>query len=63
MAYFFIENDQLYKKSFALPSLHCLVPREADYVLKEIHEGFVEAIRPKQPSPSKQFDQVITGLE
>ena len=38
-AYFFIENDRLYKKGFALPSLRCLNPEEADYVLREIHEG------------------------
>ena len=37
--YFFIENDQLYKKSFALPSFHCVTPNEVEYVLKEIHEG------------------------
>ena len=39
LAYFFIENDQLYKKGFALPSLCCLHPDEANYVLREIHEG------------------------
>ena len=38
-AHFFIENEQLYKKGFALPSLRCLDPEEAAYVLKEIHEG------------------------
>ena len=38
-AYFFIKNDQLYKKCFALPSLRCLTPKEANYVLREIHEG------------------------
>ena len=29
----------LYKKSFTLPYLRCLGPNEAEYVLKEIHEG------------------------
>ena len=38
-AYFFLESDQLYKKSFALLSLRCLTPDEANYVLREIHEG------------------------
>ena len=36
---FFLENDQLCKKSFALLSLCCLTPDEANYVLREIHEG------------------------
>ncbi|KAK3001139.1 hypothetical protein RJ639_021972 [Escallonia herrerae] len=29
----------LYKKSFSSPYLKCLSPREADYALREIHEG------------------------
>jgi hypothetical protein len=29
----------LYKKGFSLPYLRCLTPAEAEYVLKEIHEG------------------------
>ena len=37
--YFFIENEQLYKKSFAFPSLRCLHPDEANYVPREIHDG------------------------
>ena len=37
--YFFLENEQLYKKSFALPFLCCLTPNEANYVLREIHKG------------------------
>ena len=41
--YFYIENDQLYKKRFALPSLHYLNLEEADYVLRKIHEGICES--------------------
>ena len=37
--YFFIENEQIYKKGFTLPSLHCLNSDEANYVLREIHES------------------------
>uniref|UniRef100_A0A2N9J642 Uncharacterized protein n=1 Tax=Fagus sylvatica TaxID=28930 RepID=A0A2N9J642_FAGSY len=29
----------LYKKGFSFPYLRCLIPAEAEYVLKEIHEG------------------------
>lgn len=32
-------NDTLYKRSFTLPLLRCLLEEEADYVLQEIHEG------------------------
>ena len=39
LAYFFIKNEQIYNKGFALPSLHCLNPNEANYVLREMHEG------------------------
>ena len=38
-AYFFIENDKLYKKGFMLPSLCCFNSEEANYILREIHEG------------------------
>ena len=39
MAYFFLENRLLYKKSLALPSLRCLCLNKAKYVPWEIHEG------------------------
>ena len=29
----------LYKRGFSQPYLRCLVPEEANYVLREIHEG------------------------
>ncbi|OMO71662.1 hypothetical protein COLO4_28125 [Corchorus olitorius] len=32
-------DDEQYKKSFTLPLLKCVNLDEADYVLKEIHEG------------------------
>uniref|UniRef100_A0A2N9FH63 Uncharacterized protein n=1 Tax=Fagus sylvatica TaxID=28930 RepID=A0A2N9FH63_FAGSY len=34
-----LETGTLYKKSFSLPYLRCLAPDEANYVLREIHEG------------------------
>lgn len=36
--YLFLD-DTLYKKSFTIPLLRCLSEEEADYVLREIHEG------------------------
>ncbi|GFY91594.1 hypothetical protein Acr_07g0017900 [Actinidia rufa] len=38
-ARFCIFNGKLYKRSFSGPLLKCLQPEEAEYVLKEIHEG------------------------
>ncbi|XP_038715980.1 uncharacterized protein LOC120009442 [Tripterygium wilfordii] len=32
-------DGELYRRSFTLPYLRCLAPREADYVLREVHEG------------------------
>jgi len=36
---FTILNDELYKRGFSQPYLKCLGPGDAEYVLKEIHEG------------------------
>jgi ribonuclease HI len=36
---FTILQGTLYKKGFSLPYLRCLTPAEAEYVLREIHEG------------------------
>lgn len=32
-------GELLYKRSFTLPYLRCLSPGEADYVIREVHEG------------------------
>ena len=32
-------NDALYKRGFSQPYLKCLSPDEANYVLREVHEG------------------------
>ena len=34
-----ILNDKLYKRGFSQPYLKCLDPGDAEYVLREIHEG------------------------
>ena len=34
-----LNNDELYKRGFLLPYLKCLNPKEAMYILQEIHEG------------------------
>ena len=38
-ARYILIDDVLYKKSFSLPYLKCLGPKEAQYALREIHEG------------------------
>ncbi|KAK3018181.1 hypothetical protein RJ639_002799 [Escallonia herrerae] len=40
-----ISNGVLYKKSFSLPYLKCLTPKEADYALQEVHEENEENLR------------------
>ena len=32
-------DDKLYKRSYSLPLLKCLLPSKADYAMREVHEG------------------------
>ena len=36
---FVLIKDILYKKGFSHPYLRCLGPEEANYVMREVHEG------------------------
>ena len=36
---FVLIKDVLYKRGFSRPYLRCLVPEEAEYVMREVHEG------------------------
>ena len=36
---FYLENGMMYKCGFPMPLLMCLREEEADYVLRELHEG------------------------
>ena len=36
---FVLIKDVLYKRGFSRPYLRCLIPEEADYVMREVHEG------------------------
>ena len=36
---FMLIKDVLYKRGFSRPYLRCLSQNEADYVMKEVHEG------------------------
>ena len=36
---FVLIKDVLYKRGFSRPYFRCLVPEEAEYVMKEVHEG------------------------
>ena len=38
-ARYFLMDEVLYKRGFSQPYLRCLAPDEANYVLREIHEG------------------------
>lgn len=39
---FMLIGDILYKRGFSRPYLRCLVPNEANYVIKEVHKGVCE---------------------
>ena len=34
-----LKDEVLYKRGFSQPYLRCLAPNEANYVLREVHEG------------------------
>ena len=36
---YILMDDVLYKRGFSQPYLRCLAPDEANYVLREVHEG------------------------
>ena len=38
-ARYVLMDEVLYKRGFSQPYLRCLAPHEANYVLREIHEG------------------------
>ncbi|XP_074377335.1 uncharacterized protein LOC141718858 [Apium graveolens] len=38
-ARFFLEDNQLYRRTFSAPTLKCVDSDEADYCLREVHEG------------------------
>ncbi|KAL2510546.1 RNase H domain-containing protein [Abeliophyllum distichum] len=38
-AHFVLSEDVLYKRGYSMPLLRCMGVNEADYVLREIHEG------------------------
>ena len=38
-ARYVLMNEVLYKRGFSQPYLRCLAPDEANYVLREVHEG------------------------
>ena len=38
-ARYLLINEVLYKRGFSQPYLRCLAPDEANYVLREVHEG------------------------
>lgn len=41
-AQFILIKDILYKRDFSRPFLRCLSPEEANYVMREVHEGICE---------------------
>ncbi|XP_075478885.1 uncharacterized protein LOC142519741 [Primulina tabacum] len=56
----------LYKRSFSRPLLKCLGPKEADYVLREVHEGCCAELMRSVVSPCP-FDQwgfdIVGGID
>lgn len=34
-----INGKTLYKRGFSMPYLQCILPKEAEYILRNVHEG------------------------
>ena len=58
---FVIVDGELYKRSFSQPLLKCVWPREADYILREITKGYVEAVLGPKPLARRLFGKGIIG--
>ena len=41
-SWFVLMKDVLYKKGFSRPYLRCLGQEEANYIMREVHEGIYE---------------------
>ena len=41
-AHFVLIKVILYKRGFSQPYLRCFIPEEANYVMREVHEGVYE---------------------
>ena len=64
LAYFFIKNDQLYKKGFALPSLCCLNPKEANYVLRKNTRGYLwDSPRQSHCCPKGRLSRILLAKD
>ena len=52
LAKYILMDEVLYKRGFSQPYLRCLAPDEANYVLREVHEGVcgMYSIRASAPS-------------
>ncbi|XP_052185167.1 uncharacterized protein LOC127796806 [Diospyros lotus] len=54
---FVLVNWELYRRSFSQPLLKCIRPSEADYILREIHEGICESHIGARTLSQKAFRQ------
>ena len=41
-ACYVIYDDKLYMRGYSMPLLKCVVPLEAEYIIRDIHEGIYE---------------------
>ena len=56
-----VMNGKLYMRGYAMPYLRCLRPDEAEYVMREIHEGLCDNHLGKRSLVQKALRQGITG--
>nr|XP_023871127.1 uncharacterized protein LOC111983702 [Quercus suber] len=64
-ARFTLIKDILYKRGFSRPYMRCLIPEEADYVMREVHEklGFKNHyLSPAHPQANEQVEVMNRSL-
>ena len=61
-ARYILMDEVLYKRGFSQPFLRCLALDEANYVLREVHEGLVVTIQESDRSSTRSSVQDTTSL-
>ena len=58
---FILIKDVLYKRGFFCPYLRCLCLEEADYIMREVHEGFAGTTQGRGRWYTNSFERGTTG--
>ncbi|XP_047180352.1 uncharacterized protein LOC124847013 [Vigna umbellata] len=60
-ARYLLIGEDLYKRGFSSPLLKCISSEEAEYVMRELHEGRVECIQGSERYVPRSYERAIFG--